>query len=673
MSLEFNTYRREDRNRNRVTSFEATPVSSSNKTVHPTSKFFYDIFHVSRSPTSNLFLDQRLISAESATLIEAIKFGGVDDNTATSSSSCSRAAVQGPYLPLPALRQKSCPLKIRKQFPEQFLSLPPSLPHQPLPIYPRSYDIQRISKADDSDAVKPLSMAYHNHHPNQMVLPHFAEHQLDQGSSVLRSILPEPSLAAAAASDGKDGRDIQRLMQETSGKAPGGSGAGAGPTWLSNAIVRQQGHHYAADGSFLHLQTASDSTASGGNPWVPRRILQRNASDASDSMIAAAMSHGSGDLNIGAGCGGEQSRAGDSGGGELAETDAGAAAAVAGEQGDGMGPWQSARYKANILAHPLYEQLLSAHVACLRIATPVDQLPRIDAQLAQSQHVVAKYSVLGHANQLMVGDDKELDQFMFLDATLRYLEMPCSKQNEKAYWSRICLFFLEPKCPLEAKLKVLGKIKPAIRLGDKNIDDKLILADDIVIVGQKQPVDPSQNLRELDGMLEKILWIIQGWYSPSTHSFGADTTHYVLLLCSFKEQLQQHVRVHAMEAVMACWELEQSLQSLTGVSPGEGTGATMSDDDDEQADSDVNLYDGSFDGSDSMGFGPLIPTESERSLMERVRQELKHELKQGYKEKIVDIREEILRKRRAGKLPGDTTSTLKAWWQSHSKWPYPTV
>ena len=61
-----------------------------------------------------------------------------------------------------------------------------------------------------------------------------------------------------------------------------------------------------------------------------------------------------------------------------------------------------------------------------------------------------------------------------------------------------------------------------------------------------------------------------------------------------------------------------------GVSPGEGTGATMSDDDDEPVDSDVNLFE---DGNDSMGFGPLIPTESERSLMERVRQELKHELK----------------------------------------------
>lgn len=64
-----------------------------------------------------------------------------------------------------------------------------------------------------------------------------------------------------------------------------------------------------------------------------------------------------------------------------------------------------------------------------------------------------------------------------------------------------------------------------------------------------------------------------------------------------------------------------------GVSPGEGTGATMSDDDEDQ-DSDTNLYDGSLEGNDSMGFGPLVPTETERSLMERVRQELKHELKQ---------------------------------------------
>src|ERR1044072_2994276 len=67
-----------------------------------------------------------------------------------------------------------------------------------------------------------------------------------------------------------------------------------------------------------------------------------------------------------------------------------------------------AEYKADILGHPLYDQLLSAHVSCLRIATPVDQLPRIDAQLQQAQRVVDKCSRLGNG----VVDEKELDQFM---------------------------------------------------------------------------------------------------------------------------------------------------------------------------------------------------------------------------------------------------------------------
>uniref|UniRef100_M4EID9 Homeobox domain-containing protein n=1 Tax=Brassica campestris TaxID=3711 RepID=M4EID9_BRACM len=314
---------------------------------------------------------------------------------------------------------------------------------------------------------------------------------------------------------------------------------------------QQQEHHFhestppnwllRSDNNFLNLQTAasaaatsSDSPSSAAaNQWLSRStsFLQRGGGANNNNV-------GSGDVIDDVTTGGEESMIG-----ERKEAER----------------WQNARHKSEILSHPLYEQLLSAHVACLRIATPVDQLPRIDAQLAQSQNVVAKYSTMDAAAQgLISGDEKELDHFM---------------------------------------------------------------------------------------------------------------THYVLLLCSFKEQLQQHVRVHAMEAVMACWEIEQSLQSLTGVSPGEGTGATMSEDEDEQVESDAHLYDGSLDG---LGFGPLVPTESERSLMERVRQELKHELKQGYKEKIVDIREEILRKRRSGKLPGDTTSVLKAWWQSHSKWPYPT-
>ncbi|RWW29401.1 hypothetical protein GW17_00006077 [Ensete ventricosum] len=205
------------------------------------------------------------------------------------------------------------------------------------------------------------------------------------------------------------------------------------------------------------------------------------------------------------------------------------------EEASAAGQTERARCKAKIVGHPLFEQLLSAHVACLRIATPVDQLPRIDAQLSQSHHVVAKYTAASSAGANP--DDGELHQFMVISLSLS---------------------------------------------------------------------------------LSLVVYV-----------------------------------------------------ASAGVSPGEGTGATMSDDEEDEADGDITLFDASLDGTEDMGFG--LPTERERSLMERVRQELKHELKQGYKEKLMDIREEILRKRRAGKLPGDTTTLLKAWWQSHSKWPYPTV
>ncbi|XP_044413626.1 uncharacterized protein [Triticum aestivum] len=63
--------------------------------------------------------------------------------------------------------------------------------------------------------------------------------------------------------------------------------------------------------------------------------------------------------------------------------------AAAGNPGGGFAPGLGAgapggweREKAAIEVHPLYERLLEVHVACLRVATPVDQLPRIDAQIA---------------------------------------------------------------------------------------------------------------------------------------------------------------------------------------------------------------------------------------------------------------------------------------------------
>ncbi|KAL9249041.1 Homeobox protein knotted-1-like 7-like protein [Drosera capensis] len=240
--------------------------------------------------------------------------------------------------------------------------------------------------------------------------------------------------------------------------------------------------------------------------------------------------------------------------------------------------------KMDIVNHPLYEQLLSAHVVCLRVATPIDQLPLIDAQLSRSDHFLRSYgSVQNH--ELSGHERQELDNFLWL-----------------MMW--------------------------------------------------KDEVKEINKFAEGDG----------------------GKTQYLLLLCSFKEQLQQHVRVHAVEAVFACREIEQSLQNLTGATLGEGTGATMSDDeDDDPIQLDCSLeHSVGADFNDIMGFGPLLPTESERSLMERVRHELKLELKQGFKSRIEDVREEILRKRRAGKLPGDTTSVLKTWWQQHSNWPYPT-
>nr|KJB25696.1 hypothetical protein B456_004G206600 [Gossypium raimondii] len=119
---------------------------------------------------------------------------------------------------------------------------------------------------------------------------------------------------------------------------------------------------------------------------------------------------------------------------------------------------QNRQLKAEIAVHPLYEQLLAAHVSCLRVATPIDQLPLIDAQLAQSHNLLRSYASQHHqhGHSLSPHERQELDNFL---------------------------------------------------------------------------------------------------------------AQYLIVLCTFKEQLQQHVRVHAIEAVMACREIENNLQALTGLSP----------------------------------------------------------------------------------------------------------
>lgn len=152
----------------------------------------------------------------------------------------------------------------------------------------------------------------------------------------------------------------------------GGNGGSGAPTWLNNAVFRQQ--------NFLHLQAESES---------------RN----DELLVAPASKTGSvGDRRSHreSGCRGEEVD------GDEEEN----------EEDEELVESETARYKAGIVRHPLYEQLLSTHVSCLRIATPVDQLPKIDAQLAQSQRVVAKYSAIGINSGAQVMDEKDLDQFM---------------------------------------------------------------------------------------------------------------------------------------------------------------------------------------------------------------------------------------------------------------------
>ncbi len=75
---------------------------------------------------------------------------------------------------------------------------------------------------------------------------------------------------------------------------------------------------------------------------------------------------------------------------------------------DGRSEWQIARDRALFINHPLYPELLTAHAACLRVGTPVDQLPHIEEQLAEAHLVAQKYSVL-HPDQLEVTDEEKFE------------------------------------------------------------------------------------------------------------------------------------------------------------------------------------------------------------------------------------------------------------------------
>lgn len=81
----------------------------------------------------------------------------------------------------------------------------------------------------------------------------------------------------------------------------------------------------------------------------------------------------------------------------------------------GSGEKNRRQLKAEIATHPLCEQLLPAHVACLRVATPIDKLPLIDAQLSQAHHLLRSYASFQqqHGHSLPPREQRqELDNFL---------------------------------------------------------------------------------------------------------------------------------------------------------------------------------------------------------------------------------------------------------------------
>eukprot|EP00250_Pteridium_aquilinum_P008138 c17706_g2_i1 orf=296-1429(+) len=216
-----------------------------------------------------------------------------------------------------------------------------------------------------------------------------------------------------------------------------------------------------------------------------------------------------------------------------------------------------AKLKSEIVAHPLFDSLLQAHVQCLRVGISSNQLQAFEYQLEKRHSVIIKYLMLGRS---------------------------------------------------------VDKVHPY----------------------------SAGCRREIDAFME----------------------NYLQLLISWKKQLEELVLPITIKAFSSLCEIEKAFSDLTGLSCKEISSTIRIDEDLDETCLDLELDNGDDLCIDSQ-------CDIDQSLLDHVRMELKQRLKQSYKENIIAMREEIVRKRQAGKLPGDTTA-LKKWWNAHSRWPYPT-
>ncbi|XP_055959852.1 uncharacterized protein LOC126671498 [Mercurialis annua] len=161
--------------------------------------------------------------------------------------------------------------------------------------------------------------------------------------------------------------------------------------------------------------------------------------------------------------------------------------------GDGIMNWQNA---------PL-------HVACLRIATPVDQLPRIDAELAQSQHVVTKYSALGQGLAVMIRSS--INSWTTVHPTLSPIPK-ISNNNLRTCRQMACLIFLQ-QLPLTVICSryiiypiVVQKVPPRIHiLSNAKLDSPLRKVQHLKLNFKRQFKKYGDDEIPIGELLEKLM------------------------------------------------------------------------------------------------------------------------------------------------------------------------
>ncbi|PAN45249.1 hypothetical protein PAHAL_9G105200 [Panicum hallii] len=132
---------------------------------------------------------------------------------------------------------------------------------------------------------------------------------------------------------------------------------------------------------------------------------------------------------------------------------------------------------------------------------------------------------------------------------------------------------------------------------------------------------------------------------------------YCELLVAWKEELSRPLR----EAKEFLTTVESQLNSITSTGPP--LGALISADDKVGLNdlSDDNEEEGSgMESEEALGIDPCSDDK-----------ELKRRLLKKYRGSLGNLRKELCKKRKKGKLPKEARQKLLSWWELHYRWPYP--